>query len=72
MIDDVTDEHRHTRNHGIEEDELCQMAIDGTSVETVQSIGSTFLCNNYTLDKKMVIMTINIQQLEIIDFYPLI
>ena len=36
MIDDVTDEHRHTRNHGIEEDELCQMTIDGTSVETVE------------------------------------
>ena len=36
MIDDVTDEHRHTRNHGIEEDELCQMTIDGTDVDTVE------------------------------------
>ena len=38
----------------------------------LQSIGSTFLCNNYTLGKKMVIMTINIQQPEKIVFYPLI
>ena len=36
MIDDVTDEHRHTRNHGIEEDELCQMTVDGTDVDTVE------------------------------------
>ena len=36
MINDVTDEHCNTRNHGIEDDELCQMTVDNTSVDTVE------------------------------------
>ena len=36
MTDDVTGEFRHTGNHGIEDDELCQMTIDGTDVETIR------------------------------------
>ena len=36
MIDDVTDELRNTRDHGIEDDELCQMTVDNTNVDTVE------------------------------------
>jgi hypothetical protein len=36
MIDYITGEYRHTRDHGIEDDKLSQMTVDGTDVETVE------------------------------------
>ena len=57
MTDDVTGEFRHTGNHGIEDDELCQMTIDGTSRNHPSGKDATVLLRMRVPDDESLLLT---------------